>query len=166
DPDAGLDPGALADDAVVTDHGPLLHHRVVLDGDGAADDRLPELAPLTDVGVRPDHRVGDPGVLVDDRVLVDDHRTGEVGARLELDLVTEEGRALDDSPHPDLHVLPDPDLSLAVPRDVAAHPARQGVPIRLEQGWDVADVAPVALGDESEERLLPLPNPPEDILRP
>ncbi len=119
----------------------------------AADDRLAQPGILTDVGIGPDDRVADLGVLVDHREIADADRPIDEDPRLELALVADVRRAVDAHVISDLDVLADPHVAVAaLARDLDVDPSFERVPVRLVVGLDVADVAPVARKQESIER--------------
>src|SRR5438552_6878355 len=164
--DPGVDVAALADHAVVADDGVLLEKAVVLDGDVAPDDALAQPAVLADVAVLPEHAVAHLGVVVDHRVLVDDDGAVDERARLDLGVAADVHGAVDADVDAELHPLPHPDVAVPAAGDLAAHPALERVPVRLQVGLDGADVAPVALGDDSVEGIAFAQHRREDVLGP
>src|SRR5207245_11363565 len=138
---------------IVPNYCSFLEQAVVLDGDVAAANRLTEAGILTDVGIGPDDRIADLGVLVDDREIADAHRPVDKDSCLQLALVADVSGPVDSHVIADFNVLADPHVAVtALPRDLDIDPPLEPVPVGLVVGLDVADLTPVAGRQVTVER--------------
>src|SRR5262249_24614696 len=165
DLDARLDDGVLVDHRVVADHGALEHHRAALDRRRGADQRTAQLGALADVGVAPDDAAINLCAVVDDGVGSDGARAVDHHVILDLGIVAQPDGAEDLRVRRDLHAVLCPDAAAQIGAgqlDVDA--ALQHVGVGTHVLGEVADVAPVAAGDVTKDRVALLEHVWEDIL--
>jgi hypothetical protein len=161
-----VDDGVLADEALVTEDDTLLAPRALAQIAAPTDDRAPEADAGVEVGVVVDDRPLEVGLGADHHVAPEDRVLPDVGAGLDLAVVTDHGGADDLGRRIDLRALAEPHAvahleALDADLDLPVEDVLVGLVVGLER----ADVLPVAVGHVPEQRLGVVEQLREDLAR-
>ena len=125
------------------------------------------LALRADEDVVVDHRAVQEGAGPDDDVVAEDGELAQLDAGLDLGVVADVQRALEDGVRVDLRTLADPDARRHLEAgDLDVDLAVEDVGLHPEVGRVRPDVLPVAVGDEPVDRQAFLDQLGEDVAGP
>ena len=148
-----LKDGVVADVGVVAHDHPVLDPATLLDVGAAPDHAAAQAGPGPDVGVVVDDRPVQEGVALHDHARADHGVLAQAGARLDLGEVADEHGGGQDGVGVDLGPLPQPDPGPDLePAQVDLDLAVEDVLVGSLVGLQAADVLPVAVGHEAEQR--------------